>query len=353
MKKIIVFLLIMIMVPLSLITITGLFSDRAGLGRGGYTLESRLLGKEIQIETEGLYKSIDVEEYVLGVLAGTISADYDIEALKVQAILVRTNVLKEMQEKNTTDAADLSYHYLTMEERIVLWGEQNYEKYEDYFERAVVDTAGKVIKQEDSLIMALYHEVSIGKTASAKEILGEEVSYLQSVDSSLDVEAKNYMNLVVYTWEELGQMLNKDTQENTAAEGQTTEGQTAQDQTGEAAPDPAQEQAGEAVSNPAQESDGQKIPITVEESTENGFVKKVSVNGTGYTGEEAMELFSLASMNFYVEEVEGGIRFVCLGKGNCLGLSQYGANRMALDGKKAEEIIKYYYQGVSVVDFSS
>ncbi len=336
MKKIIVFLLIMVMVPLALITVTGLFSDRAGLGRGGYALESRLLGKEIQIETDGLYKSIDVEEYVLGVLAGTISAGYNIEALKVQAILVRTNVLKEMQEKNTTDAADLSYHYLTVEERIALWGEQNYEKYEDYFERAVVDTAGKVIKQEDSLIMALYHEVSIGKTADAKEILGEEVSYLQSVDSSLDVEAKNYMNLVVYTWEELGQMINKATQENTAAEGQATE-----EQTGEAAPDP------------AQEGNGQKIPITVEESTENGFVKKLSVNGTAYTGEEAMEMFSLASMNFYVEEVEGGIRFVCLGKGNCLGLSQYGANRMALDGKKAEEIIKYYYQGVSVVDFIS
>lgn len=341
MKKIIVFLLIMIMVPLVLVTITGLFSDKAGLGRGGYTLESHLLGKEIQIETEGLYKSIDVEEYVLGVLAGTISADYDIEALKVQAILVRTNVLKEMQEKRTTDAADLSYHYLTAEERIALWGKQNYKKYEDCFEQAVVDTAGKVIKFEDSLIMALYHEVSIGKTASAKEILGEDVSYLQSVDSSLDVEAKNYMNLVVYTWEELGQIINKATQESAAPEGQTAEGQTAQEQTGETAPDS------------AQESGGEKIPITVEESTENGFVKTVSVNGTSYTGEEAMELFSLESMNFYVEEVEGGIRFVCLGKGDCLGVSQYGANRMAMEGKKAKEIIKYYYQGVSIADFTS
>lgn len=346
MKKIIGFLLIMVMVPLILVTVTGLFSDKAGLGRGGYTLESHLLGKEIQIETGGLYKSMDVEEYVLGVLAGTISADYDIEALKVQAILIRTNVLKEMQEKNTTDAADLSYHYLTVEERIALWGEQNYEKYEDCFEWAVADTAGQVVKQEDSLIMALYHEVSIGKTADAEEILGEDISYLQSVDSSLDVEAKNYMNLVVYTWEELGQMLDKDAQENTEAEGQTAEGQTTEGQT-------AQEETGETAPDSTQETGGQKIPITVEESTENGFVKKISVNGTAYTGEEAMELFSLESMNFYVEEIQGGIRFVCLGKGNCLGLSQYGANRMALDGKKAEEIIKYYYQGVSVVDFIS
>ena len=66
-----------------------------------------------------------------------------------------------------------------------------------------------------------------------------------------------------------------------------------------------------------------------------------------------MELFSLVSMNFYVEAVEGGLRFVCLGKGDCLGVSQYGANRMAMEGKKAKEIIKYYYQGVSIADFTS
>ena len=61
-----------------------------------------------------------------------------------------------------------------------------------------------------------------------------------------------------------------------------------------------------------------------------------------------MERFGLSSTNFYVEEVEGGIRFVCLGKGNCLGVSLYGANRMASEGKDMEQIIKYYYKGVSI-----
>lgn len=222
------------------------------------------------------------------------------EALKVQAVLIRTNILKEMQEKNTGDAADLSYHYLTVEERIALWGERNYEKYERRMEEAVIQTAGKVIKQENALIMALYHEVSIGKTASAKEILGDDISYLQSVESSQDVEAKHYMNIVKLTWKELGK---------------------------------------------------EKISVKVEESSENGFVKKLSVEGTTFTGEEAMQKFGLSSMNFYAEEVEDGVRFVCLGKGNCLGVSQYGANCMALKGKKMEEIIKYYYKDVSVVNY--
>lgn len=317
MKKIFLFLLVMIAAPVFLTFGASLFSDKVRLNQGGYSVESRPLGKEILIETNGLYKSMDVEEYVLGILPGTISADYDLEAIKVQAILIRTNVLKEMQEKNTSDAADLSYQYLTVEDRITLFGDKNYEKYESRFERAVVDTAGLVIKQEDSLILALYHEVSIGKTASAAEVLGENISYLQSVDSSRDVEAKNYMNLVAYTWEELKGLISASMQ---GADGQ--------------------EQA------------DTKISIVIEESTENGFVKRLSVNGTSYTGEEAMQIFSLTSMNFYVEEIEDGIRFVCLGKGNCLGMSQYGANRMALDGKKAEEIIKYYYKDVSLTDFT-
>lgn len=300
MKKFILFMISMIMVPCILVFLFSLFNEEINIGKGSNSLKNRQLGKEVLIETGGLYKSMDVEEYVAGVLAGTIPADYDMEALKVQAVLIRTNILKEMQEKNTGDAADLSYHYLTVEERIALWGERNYEKYERRMEEAVIQTAGKVIKQENALIMALYHEVSIGKTASAKEILGDDISYLQSVESSQDVEAKHYMNIVKLTWKELGK---------------------------------------------------EKISVKVEESSENGFVKKLSVEGTTFTGEEAMQKFGLSSMNFYAEEVEDGVRFVCLGKGNCLGVSQYGANCMALKGKKMEEIIKYYYKDVSVVNY--
>lgn len=322
MKKFILFVMSILVIPFLLCLGFSVFSDNIRIGQGGNSLESRFMGKEVLIEMNGLYKSMDVEEYVLGILPGTIPADYDIETLKVQAILIRTNVLKEMQEKNTSDAADLSYQYLTVEDRMALWGDKNYEKYEDRFEQAVVTTAGMVVKQENSLIMALYHEVSIGKTASAKEILGEDISYLQSVESSQDVEAKHYMNLVTYTWEELYELMGKEVQ---------TEEETAEDT----------------------QTETQKIPVSVEESTENGFVKKLSVNGTIYTGEEAMQKFSLASTNFYVEEIDNGIRFVCLGKGSCLGVSQYGANRMALDGKKTEAIIKYYYKGVSLKEFQS
>lgn len=354
MKKNIMLLLMLTVVPYALCVLFCLFSDEIRIGQGDNGIENHLLNKDILIEINGLYKSLDVEEYILGVLPGTIPADYDEEALKVQAILIRTNVLKEMEEKGTSDASDLSYDYLTVEERIALFGERNYEKNEQRFENAVVETAGKVLRQEGSLIMALYHEVSIGKTMSGKEILGEDIAYLQSVESSQDVEAKHYMNIANYTWEELqniAKTMKGETAETTALEG-TGEQAVIQDKSvsGEetAGNDTAKE---EREDGKVSDKEVVKTEIKVEESTENGYVTKVSVDGTMYTGEEFAEGFALASTNFYVEEIEGGLRFVCLGKGSGLGVSQYGANRMALNGKKVEEIIRYYYNEVSIESF--
>jgi len=349
MRKNIVLFAVLTLIPYVLCIIFSLFNENIRMGQGDNSLRYHLLGKDILIEVNGLYKSMDVEEYVKGVLPGTISAEYDEEALKVQAILIRTNVLKEIEEKGSSDASDLSYDYLTVEERIDLFGERNYERYEQRFEQAVVGTAGQVLRQEGNLIMALYHEVSIGKTASATEVLGEDIAYLQSVDSSQDVEAKHYMNIVNYTWEEL-QSLDHEGKEVATAEVATTESApTSEGSTevveGTATEAPATETA--TTEKPAV----QKMDIKVTESTENGFVKQLSVDGTVYTGEEAMEKYGLSSSNFYVEEVQDGIRFVCLGKGNCMGLSQYGANCMALEGKSAKDIIDHYYKKVSIEDY--
>lgn len=307
MKKFVLVLCSVWIIPIVMVYGYSFMDPNFEIGTGSQNLQKHYMGKEVLMEMNGLYKSMDVEEYVVGVLAGTIPSDYDETMLQVQAILIRTNVLKEMQENNTEDAADLSYHYFTVEERQELWGKNNYKKIEAKYESAVSDTAGKVLKAENSLIMALYHEVSIGKTASAKEILGEDISYLQSVDSCQDVEAKHYMNLVSYSQQEVRELLKIENKE-------------------------------------------ESVSVNVEESTENGFVKKLAAGNNSYTGEEAMELFELPSTNFYVEAIDDGIRFVCLGKGHCMGLSQYGANKMALDGKTVEEILAYYYKGVSIVN---
>ncbi len=336
MKKYIWLIFSLLVVPCLLCISVCAVCPTLSIGQGERSIANCRMGRDVLVELDGLYKRMDVEEYVLGILAGVISPDYDTETLKVQAVLVRTNLLKEMEEQATKDAADLSFQYISVEERKRMWGQRNYDQYERRLEHAVVETAGKVLEKEGNLILACYHEVSIGKTASAKEILDEDISYLQSVESSWDVEAKHYMNLVNLTWEELQTCLanNAETQVNTPEQQEDTEEKksiTAENGT-----------------DSTQVDDMPRIEITVEESTENGFVKKLRIAEKEYTGQEAMELFGLPSLNFYVEEQEDGVRFVCLGKGNNLGVSQYGANCMAKEGKKIEDILEYYYQDVSL-----
>jgi stage II sporulation protein D len=360
-------MVVFVVLPCGIVLAAGIFFDELQVGKGSSSLESQYMGKTIQIELQGLNKNIDVEEYVAGVLPGIISMDYDEEALKTQAVLVRTNVLKEMSEKNTSDAEDLSYHYMTVDERITLFGDRNYEKNEKRIRQAVAATAGLVVKQENSLIMALYHEVSIGKTASAKEVLGEDVDYLQSVDSAQDVEAKHYMNIVVYTWEEINQRLSNVAENQEAAENQgesvasqeatTTEGQEgtmveSQEEAAESQGETVAENQEEAAENQDATTVESKVEISVTESTENGFVQQLSVGGSVLSGEEAMEVFDLTSTNFYVEEIEGGVRFICLGKGSCLGVSQYGANCLAQQGKDFQEIINYYFHNVTIEKYT-
>lgn len=327
MRKYIWLIFSMVVFPCILCMVVCAVCPTLSIGQGERSIANCHMGRDVLVELDGLYKRMDVEEYTLGILAGVIPPDYDTEALKVQAVLVRTNLLKEMEEQGTKDAADLSFQYISVEERKAMWGQRNYDKYERRLEHAVVETAGKVLEKEGSLILACYHEVSIGKTASAKEILDEDISYLQSVESSWDVEAKHYMNLMNFTWEEVQENTSQTGQQQDATEEKTTvEEDTTATQTDGASP----------------------IEIKVEESTDNGFVKKIRIAEKEYTGQEAMELLGLPSLNFYVEEQEGGVRFVCLGKGNNLGVSQYGANCMAKEGKSLEDILRYYYQDVSL-----
>ncbi|MDO5155324.1 MAG: SpoIID/LytB domain-containing protein [Eubacteriales bacterium] len=308
MKKIIYFMVLFFVVPCGVVFVASCFTDQIQIGYKKPSIEQFHSGINVLVERDGLYKNIDLEEYVLGVLPNAIPANYHEETLKAQAILIRTNAVREMNQKNTNDAEQLSYQYLTVNERKELFGEVNAKKMEEKMQKAVMETAGQVLSQNDVLIMAAYHEISMGKTASANEILGKEIPYLQSVDSSQDVEAKAYMSEKIYLWKQINGLLEQEQQGNN------------------------------------------KVTIQILESSKNGYVQKVKVGKNEMSGEETMRLFDLASTNFYIEEQGNGIKFVCLGKGNGMGLSIYGANYMAQQGSTYKEILDYYYQNVSITD---
>lgn len=311
MKRIIHFLFIFGLLPCVVVIVASMFYEEIRLGVSHRDFKQYNSGIQILIEQNGLCKNMDLEQYVYGVLVGVIPASYDEEAIKAQAVLVRTNILREMEKNKSTDASLLSYHYLPLEERNALFGERYSSKYEKKFMDAVMGTAGQVLVQNGKYIMAMYHEVSMGKTASANEILDEEISYLQSVDSPQDVEAKNYVSEKSFTWKEINCLLGR-------------------------------------------EQDGSKsVPMQILESSQNGYVKRVKIGEQEMQGKDLMQLLGLASTNYYMESTKMGYHFVCLGRGTGMGLSIYGSNCLAQNGNTYKDILGYYYKNVSLVNCKS
>jgi stage II sporulation protein D len=252
-------------------------------------------GKTVSVNIDGQYEVLDVEEYLLGVLPGMKEPDKDIEVWKALAVVERTNIYRQMAGMGNVDASDLTEDYLTKEEACALWGERNYSRYIGIVEQAIIDTVGVSMTYDGEYIEAYYHSVSSGQTVSAEDALDVQIPYLTSVDSTHDVESKDYMNLIVLSKDEITE-------------------------------------------------------LSVLESSTSGYVKTVSCNGEELDAEQFCQQYQIPSRQFYVEDMEeeNAYRIVSLGVGHGLGLSIYGAGVMSQQGSTYQEILKYYYSGIQL-----
>lgn len=254
-------------------------------------------------------ETLDVEKYLLGALAKQIPLDYELEAVKAQAVIARTAVIQAM----AVEGGSLP-EAMTTDEMIALWGQEGFEDNYRVLESAIQATKGEVLTSQGKHIEAAYHAVSAGKTRSAKEALGrEDEPFLSSVDSSLDIPSPDYLKVLFLKKEKLAEKLIKAHSELTV---------TPED----------------ALS---------KISILSRDNA--GYALQVQVEGITVTGEEFRKILELNSACFYLKEVEGEVRIVTKGLGHGLGLSQYGANEMAKEGKKYQEILKYYYTSIEII----
>ena len=264
----------------------------------------------MMVELEG--ENIEMEEFLIYMVAGQMEITYDLEALKAQAVIARTNLLREADGKKTVKAKKLTVRYLMPEQFEEGMGEKKKAQVLEQLKRAVEQTSGEVLLYENQYIEAMYHAVSIGTTVSSEEIYGVSRPYLCGVPSSQDVESREYMNVSLWTEEELKEKLKEE--------------------------------------SPGKKADTKGLvkKISVSEKTKNGYVKQVSVAGETISGEKWQEIFSLPSGNFYLEEQEGMLRMITLGKGHGMGLSQYGADCLAKEGWGYREILEKYYPGTEV-----
>ena len=255
---------------------------------------------------------IDGEDFVIGMAASELSYAREEEALKAWVIVCRTNFVKAVGDKKEVKAEDLSLDYISEDELEQNNGRKVWLELNNRLEEASEETFGQVLCYGGSLIDALYHPVSIGKTVSASEIYSVDVPYLISVDSSQDVESEEYMDVKIMSYKDCVKMLS------------------------------------DAVYTETEESC--KNNLKIEKQTENGFVQSVKTKDNKWTGEEWKDIFSLNSTNFYLENYGDRLRIVTIGKGHSMGMSLYGANALAQKDLSAATILSYYYPGTELQD---
>lgn len=251
----------------------------------------------------GTVEQIELEEYLVGVVAAEMPASFNSEALKAQAILARTYALKKISKGEKLTDTVSTQAYIDKTEMQNKWG-NDYSKYYNKIVSAVNGTKGQVVKYKGNYIEALYHSTSNGKTESAKEVWGQDIPYLKSVDSSWDKKTSAYLKIenkeIDKVMEILGININKNTN------------------------------------------------IEILSKDESGRVRKIKVEDKIYDGIEFRNLFGLRSTDFDITITEKGLEIITRGYGHGVGMSQYGANEMAKMGYNYKDIINHYYQNVKI-----
>ena len=259
--------------------------------------------------------SVDLEEYVKCVLASEMPAMFCEEALKAQAIATRTFAYKKINEhsdehKGADVCTDFRHceDYTDKDAILKKWGDDS-KKYWAKISIAVDESKNLVICFKEELILPVFHANSVGRTESSKEIWSHiDIPYLQSVESP-SIEDKSRVEIRV------GEFKEKIFKEYPFVKFS---------------------------------SDVFKdIEIVRNESDRVKFLKISNVN---IEGEKIRKIFGLKSTNFRITNIGNDkINIEVLGNGHGVGLSQIGANEMAKQGKKYEEILGHYYKGTKVI----
>lgn len=266
---------------------------------------------KVLISDTGEIKEMAVNDYLFGVIAAEMPALYEAEALKAQAVCAHTFALWRQnqnsdKEYDITDNFKTDQCYISRAEAYEKWGSKA-DEYAQKIENAIKSCGNQLLTYNGEIILAVYHAVSGGSTEAAKNVWGKDYPYLQSVASTGDKLAKNYISEAVVTTQELN------------AKFATT---------------------AEITQN----------PFTDFTRTNAGTVKTVNFCGKEYKGSEIRELFDLKSSNFETEFKNGTVIFTVYGYGHGVGLSQNGANYMAQQGSDYKEILSHYYKGCEITE---
>lgn len=269
----------------------------------------------LTVELDGEETTMTLEDYLWGVVAAEMPAAFEPEALKAQAIAARTYTMYRIAHPTANHAASLCgdsnccQAWISREDRLAAWPEEDGEAYAEKIAAAIRETDGEIVTSDGEAILAVFHASSGGVTRSAEEVWGEAISYLTSVESPEDEESvPNYYSVVPVSAEEFQKTF--------------------------------------LTKYPAAQLTGDPSEwFGTMNYNEEGLPESLSVGGVSVTTAELRTLFELRSPTLTVEAGEDTVTFYVTGYGHGVGMSQYGANALAKEGKSWKEILAWYYAG--------
>lgn len=251
----------------------------------------------------------DMDAYLVGVVLAEMPTSFEIEALKAQAVAARTYARKAWETGGKhgdgsvcTDPA-CCQAYIEPEDYLSRGGTQEgLEKVEN----AVLQTSGYVLTYGGALIEATYFSCSGGSTESAVAVWGTDYPYLRAVESPGEDKAIHDRDTVTFSAEKF------------------------------------QEALGVSLGGAPAEWFRE---VTY---TDGGGVASMTIGDKSYTGQQLRSALGLRSTAFSMEVQENTIVITTRGYGHRVGMSQYGADAMAVQGKDFREILAHYYQGTDL-----
>jgi stage II sporulation protein D len=267
----------------------------------------------LHVKSTGLMavNHLNVESYLYGVVPKEMSPLWSLEALTAQAIASRTYALY-IREKRA--AADRDYDVEATTSSQVYGG---YDAEKESARAAVDASKGIVLSHDDKLIISYFHANSGGCTESSLNVWGVDLPYLQSIEDGYSKEDTEPSWEYTVSYKELGRIFSK------------------------------------LLSG----SELKKVELL--DKSPSGRVmnfllcsdsKKVKVSGNSFR--LSVGPVNVKSTILDIIPDKNGLTFKGTGYGHGVGMSQFGAQRMAIDGRTSEEILKHYYKGVDILKVS-
>lgn len=267
----------------------------------------------------GTIEKLPLEEYVVGVVAAEMPAEFGEEALKAQAVAARTYAVKRIKQEGLeragydVDTTVKTQAWMSDAEMRKKWGWLNYWRYQNKLAKAVAQTRGMVLVYNGELIDAFFHSSSGRKpTERSEDVWSSSRPYLQNV-SAEEENPQRYVKTYKFTAQEL--YMKMGLKENSQQLGSKD--------------------------------------FQVLSKSAAGRAKSIQVLGKIYTAAQVRTALGLASADIEYSLSPGGITITTYGNGHGVGMSQWGANDLAKKNEKVSDILAHYYPGSKLMNLKN